>query len=153
MELGCPCAQKSSPPSTRIIWKMIEVNGGTSDVFHPPFVVTWNNSCAWPQPDLWGCVNSGLQHGQTQLYIWMNWAKGLCIFCFTKNSIFFFFAYSTMLFIEWNLRDFSPCWLQPSLFSKQGLRCFYICWDFRLFFFFDCPITVANSHGPLVSHR
>lgn len=65
---------------------------------------------------LWGCITSGLQHGQTQLYLWMNWARGLHIFCFRKIwFFFFFFAYSTMLFIEWNLRDFSPCWLQPSL--------------------------------------
>lgn len=64
--------------------------------------------------------------------------RGVYVFCFRKKCCFF--AYSTMLFIEWNLRDFSPCWLQlastlpASLFAKQGLRRFYICWDFRFIF-------------------
>lgn len=40
---------------------------------------------------LWGCITSGLQHGQTQLYLWMNWARGLHIFCFRKIWFFFFF--------------------------------------------------------------
>lgn len=47
--------------------------------------------------------------------------KGLRISAWESFFFFFFlFAYSTMLFIGWNLRDFSPCWLQPSL----NIACF-----------------------------
>lgn len=63
-------------------------------------------------PDLCRCIRSGLQHGQTQLSLWMNRAKGFTYFFASENLIF---AYSTTLFIEWNLREFSPCWLRSSL--------------------------------------
>lgn len=64
-----------------------------------------------PQPDLWGCIVSVLRHVQTVVSL-DEPSKGFLYFCFKKMYLF---AYSTMLFIEWNLRDFSPCWLQHGL--------------------------------------
>lgn len=66
------------------------------------------------EPSLLGCIRNGWQHGQTRLHLGMNWGKGVYVFLL-ERELFFFFAYSSILFIKWNLRDFSPCWLQPSL--------------------------------------
>lgn len=84
--------------------------------------------------------------------------RGLCIFAWGFFFLFLFFLHiHRLLFIKWNLRDFSPCWLQPSLniacSRLLSLKAFLhilgvqvVIIIFKKYFWF------ANSHGPFLSH-
>lgn len=53
----------------------------------------WPSSSCFtePQPDLWGCTRSGSQRGQTQFFVWMNWAKWFTNFCLRRIRFFCIF--------------------------------------------------------------
>lgn len=127
-------------------WKMSGVKGAMNDHFLHAFALWW--SYCWSQPDLWGSIKRA--DCNMDKHSWNSrWSKhGVYIF-FALG--FFFCIFHNAIYWMRLERFFSNPASAFSCFSKQGMRHFYFCWDFRLDFV--CPVTVANCHGPFLSHH
>lgn len=99
--------------------------------------------------DLWGYIMSELQHGQQELYLWMNWARGLHILSWGEKKSFLHIPLGYLLNHTWESFLHAGSNL-PQLCLFQGLGHSTYAGTSVFFFFWSLlccqqPLTLPQS--------